>query len=110
MSKKINFAGISKKFSQGLSTAGAAYVAGTSGVSVSPGQLAAQQRDKWLANTTQAADRWADSLNNMSLSQWQQRCATVGSQRLQTSGASAAQKIDAYYASKGSQIQSLVDQ
>jgi hypothetical protein len=64
--------------------------AGANAVTTSPGQAAAAQQATWLANTTAAANRWAQNVAAVSTAQWQQAFITKGLPRVAT-GAQAAQ-------------------
>jgi hypothetical protein len=64
--------------------------AGANAVTTSPGQAAAAQQATWLANTTAAANRWAQNVAAVTTAQWQQAFITKGLPRVAT-GAQAAQ-------------------
>lgn len=64
--------------------------AGVQAVQTSPGQAAAAQQAVWLANTTAAANLWAQKVAAVPLGTWQQAFITKGLPRVAT-GAQAAQ-------------------
>jgi hypothetical protein len=84
------------KWVANLSNATAAMTAGAQRVQTSPGQLAAQAADKWLAKVTQAKAKFAARVGSVSLQQWQQAYTTYGVTRV-ASGAQAKQgKMQAF--------------
>ena len=109
MGKKINFGAISAAYVKGMQGASAAYQGGVLGVTTSPGQLAANKADKWLANLTNSQPKWKNSMQNLPLSSWQNAC-TAKASRLGTGASAASGKVDRYYSQVGSQIQALKDQ
>jgi len=73
-----------------LSGASQDVINGVNGVSVAPGQLAAAQQQKWLANVQAAADKWKRNTGAVSLEQWRQYMLNVGVPRI-AQGAQAKQ-------------------
>ncbi len=73
-----------------LSGATADITAGVNNVQVAPGQLAAAQQQKWLANVTAAADKWKRNVGSVSLEQWRAYMLNVGVPRV-AQGAQAKQ-------------------
>lgn len=73
-----------------LQGAGPDITQGVNNVTVAPGQLAAAQQQKWLANVTAAADKWKRNVGNVSLEQWRQYMLNVGVPRV-AQGAQAKQ-------------------
>jgi hypothetical protein len=77
-------------WAQNLSSAGPRMQAGAQAVTTSPGQAAAAQQSVWLANTTAAANLWAQKVSAVTTAQWQNDYITKGIPRVAT-GAQAAQ-------------------
>jgi len=109
MAKKTNFSNISKAYVQGVTNNLQKYKDGITSVNTSPGQLAAQQSSKWLANLSASQGKWETSMNNLSLQSWQ-NATLAKSSRLATGAQAAAPKIDAYYSKNGAALQSIYDQ
>jgi hypothetical protein len=55
---------------------------GANRVSTAPGQQAAQKKQKWLQNVTNAANRWADSVAAVSLEEWRRSYIDKGLPRV----------------------------
>lgn len=69
---------------------------GVAAVTVSPGQLAAQAADKWLAKVTQAKAKFAARVGSVSLQDWQNAMTQYGIPRI-AQGATAKQgKMQAF--------------
>ena len=81
---------LAANWANNLAAANARMQAGAQAVTVSPGQAAAAQQGVWLANTTAAANRWAQNVAAVTTAQWQQAFITKGLPRVAT-GAQAAQ-------------------
>ncbi len=81
--KNLNAAAIADKYSQRASAAAADYTAGIAGVSVAPGQLAAQAQAKMLAKTQEAitSGKWAERVGGVSLSEWKDAATKKGGAR-----------------------------
>lgn len=109
MAKTINFQNAVANYVKGMQGASAAYTAGVNAVTTSPGQAAAAQASKWMANLQASEGRWTAKMQNMSLQSWQNAC-TAKASRLGTGAAAAQPKLNAYYAQQGGQIQALANQ
>lgn len=72
---------------------------GVQGVTQSPGQAAARQKNLWVQNTTQAADRWASKLASQSVGDWSGPMLEKGLPRI-SQGATAAQPKMATFLAK----------
>ena len=79
----------------GLSAAGPKIEAGIDRVTVSPGQKAAQNADKWLNSVSQARDKFAKGAGAVSLADWQ-AAAKAGASAV----ASGAQRRQGKFATK----------
>lgn len=109
MSKLGNPTSAAQSWATRLAGATQAYTDGVNSVTIAPGQLAAAAKDRWLANTTSAANRYAANSAAVGLPAWQQQAITKGAPRL-ASGASAAQsKVEATFAKLFPAIQQAVN-
>jgi hypothetical protein len=81
---------LTQAWASNLAGAQARMQAGAQAVTTSPGQAAAAQQAVWLANTTAAANIWAQNVAKVTTAQWQQAYITKGLPRIAT-GAQAAQ-------------------
>lgn len=78
------------KWAQNLGAAQTRYTDGVKAVTTSPGQLAAQAADRYLAGVQQSMPKFVANSQAVTLQQWIQQTTTKGAQRL-ASGATAAQ-------------------
>lgn len=85
-----------KKWQQGMQQAGANYKTGVQSFQGSPGALAADAKDAYVAGVNASADMWATALRNTPPEFWKQRCADVGAQRLQEAGTKSAGRMGAF--------------
>ena len=81
---------LAQAWASNLAGAQARMQAGAQAVQTSPGQAAAAQQAVWLANTTAAANLWAQKVAAVTTQQWQNAFITKGLPRVAT-GAQAAQ-------------------
>lgn len=81
---------VAQKWMTNFTASGASIQAGVQAVTVAPGVKAAAAKQKWLARTTAAVDKYAKNVSAVSLSDWQAAMLGKGLQRLQ-SGATAGQ-------------------
>ena len=65
---------------------------------LSPGQRAAQQKQKWLAKLQASADKWAARVGAISLAEWQQAMINKGLQRIGTGAQNAIPKMQTFFA------------
>ena len=63
---------------------------GVQSVSVAPGAAAARQKATYVANVQSSADKWAQNVQAVTLSEWQQATISKGVPRI-AAGAQAAQ-------------------
>lgn len=81
---------LAQNWANNLAGATSRMQAGAQAVTTPPGQAAAAQQAVWLANTTAAANRWAQNVAAVSTASWQNSYITKGLPRVGT-GAQAAQ-------------------
>lgn len=74
------------------------YVRGVERVTVSPGQLAARQRDKYLIKVQQNVDKFVRNSARVTREAWVQAAVEKGAQRLAGGVAAAAPKMEAFMA------------
>jgi hypothetical protein len=85
-----------QKWVSGMQNATAQITRGVNAVSVSPGQLAAQAADKWLAKVTQAKPKFIAGVSRLTLQDWQNAMTQYGIPRI-AQGATAKQgKMQAF--------------
>lgn len=78
------------KWAQNLGAAQTRYTAGVQAVQTSPGQMAAQAADRYIAGVQANVQKFATNSAAVSLQSWQQAAVNKGAPRL-ASGATAAQ-------------------
>lgn len=81
----------------GFAGATQAYTDGINAVQVSPGQLASQQKNAYVAGVQASANDWAAKMAAMDLGAWKAASTGVGAQRLQTGAAKGQQKIQTFF-------------
>lgn len=90
---------LADKWAQRLSASTQEITRGVQNVTQAPGQLAAAQRQAWLARVQAAADKWARNVARVSLQDWQNKMLTVGVPRI-AQGAQANQDKMAAFAAE----------
>lgn len=96
MAVKATAASAASNWSANFAAAGPAYEAGINAVTVAPGQLAANQKNAYVAGVQNNANIWAQKVAAVDLNTWKQAATTTGSQRLQTGAAKGATKMQAF--------------
>lgn len=84
---------IADRWKSGMSAAGAKVTAGVNAVTVAPGQLAARQKDAYVAGVTNRANYWAQRVSSITLDEWKTAMINKGIQRLATGAAAAEPKF-----------------
>lgn len=69
---------------------------GINGVTISPGQAAARQKQVWAQNTAAAVDRWAANTAAVTLESWKSDAINKGVQRVAAGAANAEPKMVAF--------------
>jgi len=72
---------------------------GVQQLTVSPTELAAQKKDKWLSEIQRAANegRWEAALRSVTLEDWKQKMLNVGIPRIPDGARSATNKMIEFY-------------
>jgi hypothetical protein len=92
------FAGASTKYTQGIAA-----------VTVAPGQLAAAQKNAYLANVQASANIWAAKVAAVDLASWKNSASTTGAQRLGSGATKGQPKYQAFANSFIPQLSSVVN-
>lgn len=79
---------VADKWASRLSASTTEITNGVNAVTTAPGQLAAAQKDLWLAKVMQSKDKWANNVGRVTLGEWKQKMLEVGVPRI-ASGANA---------------------
>ena len=89
--KQINAADFAAKWADRVGQSGASYQKGIQGVTDAPGAKAAAQKQVYVQNVTQAADKWAANVGAVSLADWKNQTLTYGVNKY-TAGAAKGKK------------------
>lgn len=89
---------VAQNWANNLSAATQKITQGVQAVTVAPTQLAAQQASAYLAGVQQAvsSNRWQNSLQAVSLSQWQAATVSKGVPRIATGAQAAVPKMTSF--------------
>lgn len=71
---------------------------GVQGVRQAPGQLAAAQRQAWLARVTASADKWQRNVAAVPLEQWREKMINVGIPRIAQGATANVDKVQRFAA------------
>ena len=96
MSVKATAAAAAQAWGTGFSAAGTKYAAGIDSVTVAPGQLAAAQKNAYLANVQANANIWAAKVAGIDLASWKSSAKTVGGSRLGSGATKGQPKYQAF--------------
>jgi len=108
MSVKATAAEASQAWQTGFSGAGTKYAAGINAVTVAPGQLAAAQKNLYVANVQASANTWASKVAAVDINTWKAAATGVGAQRLATGATKGAPKVAAFMGNFLPQLTSIV--
>jgi len=109
MAVKATAAAAAASWSSGFSGATQKYTDGINAVTVAPGQLAAAQKNLYVANVQAQAGVWAAKVAGVSLQDWKTAATTTGAQRLATGATKGAPKIQAFFTNFLPALSSIVD-
>lgn len=89
---------VATKWSTNAGNAEKSYKDGVAAVSVSPTELAAQAKDKWIEGLRKAAETgsYEDGLRKVSLADWKRKVETVGAARFRQGVTDAKPKMAAF--------------
>lgn len=83
-------------WAQRLAQSGDRIASGVRQVTTPPGQAAARQKQLYVQNVTQRADKWATRVASVPLQEWQQATIEKGVQRIAQGAQSAQPKMAAF--------------
>ncbi len=100
MAKVVNAAEFAEKWGRRTKAAVPDFVRGVQRTNINPMQAAVAQQSVMQTNLNAAIDsgRWADGLNAVSISDWKDKTANVGAQRISAGVDAAAPKVAAFAA------------
>lgn len=95
---KVNPQQFREKWGRRLKGAGQDIQAGINRVTEAPGQLAAAQKNKWVARMTDTAvqDKWADRVASVSLQEWKDKALNKGVGRIAAGVDGATAKVEKF--------------
>lgn len=109
MAVKATAADAANSWSTNFAAAGTKYAAGINAVTVAPGQLAAAQKNAYVANVQANSGIWAAKVASVSLQDWKQAATTTGAQRLATGATKGAPKMQTFMSKFLPSLGSIVD-
>lgn len=86
-------AAVAAKWVSSMQSAGTAIAAGVQAVTVAPGAAAARQKQVYVQNVAQSADKWARNVSAVTLQDWQSAMINKGAARVGTGAAAAQSKM-----------------
>jgi hypothetical protein len=108
MAVKATAAEASQAWQTGFSGAATKYTAGINAVQVAPGQLAAAQKNLYVANVQAQANVWASRVAAVDINTWKNASTGVGAQRLASGATKGAPKVAAFMQNFLPQLSSIV--
>ncbi len=108
MAVKANAAQAAEAWKTGFSGAATKYQQGIDAVQTAPGQLAAAQKNAYVANVQANANIWAAKVAAVGLQDWKNQAKTVGSMNLASGATKGAPKMVAFMNNFLPQLSSIV--
>lgn len=108
MAVKATAADAAQAWSNGFGAAGTKYAAGINAVTVAPGQLAAAQKNAYVANVQASANIWASKVAAVDLQTWKNAATTTGAARLASGATKGAPKMQAFMTNFLPQLSGIV--
>lgn len=108
MAVKASAAQATEAWAKGFAAAGTKYTDGINAVTTAPGQLAAAQKNLYIANVQAQADVWASKVASVDLAAWKNAATAVGSQRLATGATKGQPKMAAFMTKFLPELSSIV--
>lgn len=105
---KATAAAASEAWQNGFAGAATKYTAGINAVQVAPGQLAAAQKNLYVANVQAQANVWASRVAAVDINTWKAQATGVGAQRLATGATKGAPKVQAFMTNFLPALQTIV--
>lgn len=96
MGVKASAASAASAWESGFSGAAQKYTDGINSVQVAPGQLAANQKNAYVAGVQANANIWAAKVAAVDINSWKASATGVGAQRLATGATKGAPKVAAF--------------
>ena len=109
MSVKATAAQAAANWGTGFAGASTKYTQGIAAVTVAPGQLAAAQKNAYLANVQASANIWAAKVAAVDLASWKNSSSTTGAQRLGSGATKCQPKYQAFANAFIPQLSSVVN-
>ena len=109
MSVKATAAQAAANWGTGFAGASTKYTQGIAAVTVAPGQLAAAQKNAYLANVQASANIWAAKVAAVDLASWKNSASTTGAQRLGSGATKGQPKYQAFANAFIPQLSSVVN-
>ena len=108
MAVKATAASAARAWSDRFGAAGQKYTEGINSVTVAPGQLAAAQKNAYVANVQASSGIWAAKVAAVDLGTWKAAATGVGAQRLASGATKGMPKMQAFMGNFLPQLSSVV--
>ena len=108
MAVKATAASAAQAWSDRFGAAGQKYTEGINSVTVAPGQLAAAQKNAYVANVQASSGIWAAKVAAVDLGTWKAAATGVGAQRLASGATKGMPKMQAFMGNFLPQLSSIV--
>jgi hypothetical protein len=96
MAVKATAAEAAAAWGTNFAASGTKYAAGIAAVTVAPGQLAAANKNLYIANVQAQANVWASKVAAVDLNTWKNAATTTGGARLASGAQKGAPKMQAF--------------